>query len=94
MVCFRARYHKYKGRYADVVKAYTDLQNENAKIKNVMQQTQVGRKQPHFKQTSLKWTRVFLFPPPLLILPFKKSLSLRRFSWRKMEAAVIECTNL
>ncbi len=38
---YRARYHKYKGRYADVIKAYTDLQNENAKVKNVMQQTQV-----------------------------------------------------
>ena len=38
---FRARYHKYKGRYADVIKAYTDLQSENAKVKNVMQQTQV-----------------------------------------------------
>ena len=37
----RARYHKYKGRYADVAKAYTDLDNENQKIKNVMQQTQV-----------------------------------------------------
>ena len=37
----RARYHKYKGRAADVVKAYQDLEAENAKIKNVMQQTQV-----------------------------------------------------
>jgi hypothetical protein len=38
---FRARYHKYKGRYADVVKAYNELQGENSKVKTVMQQTQV-----------------------------------------------------
>ena len=37
----RARYHKYKGRAADVVKAYQELEAENGKIKNVMQQTQV-----------------------------------------------------
>ena len=37
----RARYHKYKGRYADVAKAYKDLEGENGKVKNVMQQTQV-----------------------------------------------------
>lgn len=37
----RARYHKYKGRYADVVKAYQDLERENGKVKTVMQQTQV-----------------------------------------------------
>ena len=37
----RARYHKYKGRYSDVAKAYQDLERENGKIKNVMQQTQV-----------------------------------------------------
>ena len=39
----RARYHKYKGRYADVAKAYTELENENQKVKNIMQQTQVNR---------------------------------------------------
>ena len=37
----RARYHKYKGRYSDVAKAYQDLDRENGKIKTVMQQTQV-----------------------------------------------------
>jgi len=37
----RTRYHKYKGRYADVAKAYTELEAENQKVKNVMQQTQV-----------------------------------------------------
>ena len=37
----RTRYHKYKGRYQDVAKAYTDLQVENEKVKAVMQQTQV-----------------------------------------------------
>lgn len=37
----RARYHKYKGRYTDVAKAYTELESENAKVKNIMQQTQV-----------------------------------------------------
>lgn len=37
----RSRYHKYKGRYADVAKAYTELESENSKIKNIMQQTQV-----------------------------------------------------
>ena len=37
----RARYHKYKGRYSDVAKAYQDLERENGKIKTVMQQTQV-----------------------------------------------------
>ena len=37
----RARYHKYKGRCADVVKAYQELEAENGKVKNVMQQTQV-----------------------------------------------------
>ena len=36
----RARYHKYKGRYADVAKAYTELEEENKKVKNVMHQTQ------------------------------------------------------
>ncbi|TRY78268.1 hypothetical protein TCAL_10647, partial [Tigriopus californicus] len=36
----RTRYHKYKGRYGDVAKAYTDLQVENDKVKTVMQQTQ------------------------------------------------------
>lgn len=36
----RARYHKYKGRYADLSRAYTDLQTENKKVKEVMQQTQ------------------------------------------------------
>lgn len=38
----RARYHKYKGRYSDVAKAYQDLERENGKIKTVMQQTQVN----------------------------------------------------
>ena len=33
----RARYHKYKGRYSDVAKAYQDLERENGKIKTVMQ---------------------------------------------------------
>ncbi len=37
----RTRYHKYKGRYTDIAKAYNDLENENGKVKNVMQQTQV-----------------------------------------------------
>ena len=36
----RSRYHKYKGRYTDLGKAYRDLQNENKKVKDVMQQTQ------------------------------------------------------
>ena len=36
----RGRYHKYKGRYTDLAKAYKDLQGENAKVKDVMQQTQ------------------------------------------------------
>lgn len=36
----RTRYHKYKGRYGDVAKAYTELQMENDKVKTVMQQTQ------------------------------------------------------
>lgn len=36
----RGRYHKYKGRYSDLVKAYQDLERENGKIKTVMQQTQ------------------------------------------------------
>ena len=36
----RARYHKYKGRYTDLAKAFQDLERENGKIKSVMQQTQ------------------------------------------------------
>ena len=36
----RARYHKYKGRYSDLAKAYKELQGENTKVKEVMQQTQ------------------------------------------------------
>ena len=36
----RARYHKYKGRYTDLGKAYKELQGENTKVKEVMQQTQ------------------------------------------------------
>ena len=36
----RARYHKYKGRYTDLGKAYRELQAENKKVKEVMQQTQ------------------------------------------------------
>ena len=40
----RTRYHKYKGRYAEVAKAYTEMEAEKAKIANVMQQTQVGLK--------------------------------------------------
>ena len=36
----RARYHKYKGRYSDLAKAFQDLERENGKIKGVMQQTQ------------------------------------------------------
>merc|ERR1712156_330799 len=36
----RSRYHKYKGRYSDVANAYKSLENENQKVKNVMQQTQ------------------------------------------------------
>uniref|UniRef100_A0A0K2UZD7 GRIP domain-containing protein n=1 Tax=Lepeophtheirus salmonis TaxID=72036 RepID=A0A0K2UZD7_LEPSM len=36
----RSRYHKYKSRYAVVVKAYQDLNAENQKISNVMHQTQ------------------------------------------------------
>jgi len=34
-------------RYADVAKAYTDLEAENQKVKSVMQQTQV--KVSHFR---------------------------------------------
>jgi hypothetical protein len=37
----RARYHKYKGRYTDVARAFQDLEKENSKIKTVMHQTQV-----------------------------------------------------
>ena len=37
----RARYHKYKGRYTDLSKAFQDLERENGKVKGVMQQTQV-----------------------------------------------------
>ena len=37
------RYHKYKGRFSDVAQAYKDLEAENQKIKDVMQQTQVRR---------------------------------------------------
>jgi len=36
----RTRYHKYKGRYADLAKAYRQIQAENEKVKEVMQQTQ------------------------------------------------------
>jgi len=36
----RARYHKYKGRYTDLSKAFQDLERENGKVKGVMQQTQ------------------------------------------------------
>ena len=36
----RARYHKYKGRYTDLGKAYRELAAENKKVKEVMQQTQ------------------------------------------------------
>ena len=36
----RGRYHKYKGRYTDLGKAYRELQSENKKVKDVMQQTQ------------------------------------------------------
>jgi len=36
----RSRYHKYKGRYTDLSKAFRELQNENKKVKDVMQQTQ------------------------------------------------------
>jgi len=36
----RARYHKYKGRYSDLSKAYVNIQTENQKVKEVMQQTQ------------------------------------------------------
>jgi hypothetical protein len=46
----RVRYHKYKGRYSDVAKAYTELSAENQKVKNVMQQTQVR------ELTSALWT--------------------------------------
>ncbi len=38
----RSRYHKYKGRYVDVAKAYTELEAENHKVKGIMQQTQVN----------------------------------------------------
>ncbi len=37
----RMRYHKYKGRYADLANAYKELESENQKVRNVMQQTQV-----------------------------------------------------
>jgi len=36
----RGRYHKYKGRYTDLAKAYRELEGENKKVKEVMQQTQ------------------------------------------------------
>ena len=36
------RYHKYKGRFTDLAQAYKDLEAENQKVKDVMQQTQVG----------------------------------------------------
>ena len=36
----RGRYHKYKGRYTDLAKAYRELDVENKKVKEVMQQTQ------------------------------------------------------
>ena len=36
----RARYHKYKGRYADLSRSYRELEAENRKVKEVMQQTQ------------------------------------------------------
>jgi len=36
----RGRYHKYKGRYTDLAKAYKELEGENKKVKEVMQQTQ------------------------------------------------------
>merc|ERR1711874_315329 len=36
----RARYHKYKGRYSDIAKAYKELEVENGKVKQVMQTTQ------------------------------------------------------
>ena len=35
------RYHKYKGRFTDLAQAYKDLEAENQKVKDVMQQTQV-----------------------------------------------------
>merc|ERR1711923_675851 len=36
----RGRYHRYKGRYSDLAKAYRELEGENKKVKEVMQQTQ------------------------------------------------------
>ena len=30
----RARYHKYKGRYSDLVKGYQDLERENGKLRS------------------------------------------------------------
>jgi hypothetical protein len=36
----RARYHKYKGRYSDLARHYRELEAENRKVKEVMQQTQ------------------------------------------------------
>ena len=37
------RYHKYKGRFSDLAQAYKDLEAENQKVKDVMQQTQVSK---------------------------------------------------
>ena len=39
---YLCRYHKYKGRFTDLAQAYKDLEAENQKVKDVMQQTQVG----------------------------------------------------
>ena len=41
---YLCRYHKYKGRFTDLAQAYKDLEAENQKVKDVMQQTQVGGK--------------------------------------------------
>ena len=38
-----SRYHKYKGRFTDLATAYKELEGENQKVKDVMQQTQVSR---------------------------------------------------
>ena len=55
----RARYHKYKGRYTDLSKAFQDLERENGKIKGVMQQTQV-----------LAYNCLALFGNPFLLIFF------------------------
>ena len=57
----RARYHKYKGRYTDLSKAFQDLERENGKIKGVMQQTQVCPQQHYFTAADLLFFYMYCF---------------------------------